>query len=159
MSHTRAGALLLAAGALVAFLAPTAEAQTWTPEQSEVWAFIEADWDAGMQKDLTRFEQNVHPSFQGWDNGNPAPRDRDSTLRWNRFGDETSTTLMQQLHPLAIIVEGNTAVAHYLYSEASEDSEGKRETTHGRYTDVLIRDGSGWKFIAWAGGEDSDDGN
>jgi hypothetical protein len=111
---------------VTALLAPSishpVEAQTWSAEQLEVWAFVRADWDASMQKDPGRVERNLHASFQGWANDLPAPRDREWTARWNRYGDENSTTLMQQLTPLAIIVEGNTAVAHYLYSTANRGS-------------------------------------
>jgi hypothetical protein len=49
------------------------------------------------------------------------------------------------------------AVAHYLYSNAGENAEGKTVVIHGRYTDVLVRIEGEWKFIAWHGGSDSTD--
>ena len=53
-----------------------------------------------------------------------------------------------------VFVVGSTAVAHYYYSTAAEDREGERETTHGRYTDVLVKQDGRWMFIAWRGGDD-----
>jgi ketosteroid isomerase-like protein len=109
-----------------------------------------------MEEDATWPERFLHESFLGWDNENPAPRDKASTDKWSRYNDENSTTLMQELSPIGIVVHGNTAVAHYFYSEASENRKGERETTHGRYTDVLVRDGGTWRFLAWQGGADPD---
>jgi ketosteroid isomerase-like protein len=50
-------------------------------------------------------------------------------------------------------VHGNTAVAHYFYTEAAEDRKGERKTTHGRYTDVLVKENGTWQFLAWSGGD------
>ena len=63
-------------------------------------------------------------------------------------------TLRYELYPLAITVDGDVAVAHYLYSVAFRDKEGQIEVSNGRYTDVLVRKEDGWKFIAWHGGDD-----
>lgn len=60
-----------------------------------------------------------------------APRDKASTARWTRFGMESGSTLIQELHPLAIVVSGNTAVAHYVYSEVTEDSGGEVSEDEG----------------------------
>ena len=61
---------------------------------------------------------------------------------------------MHELYPAGIVVVGSMAVAHYYYSTAAEDRDGKRKTTHGRYTDVLINQNGKWMFIAWRGGDD-----
>jgi hypothetical protein len=99
----------------------------------------------------------LHDEFLGWNMNTPAPLSKASTKAWNRYNSENSTTLMQELFPIGIVVHENTAVAHYLYSIATEDREGERETTHGRYTDILVRDGATWRFIAWQGGDDPED--
>jgi hypothetical protein len=49
---------------------------------------------------------------------------------------------------------GNIAVVQYRYTVARENTKKERETVSGRYTDVLVKDGGKWMFIAWAGGED-----
>ena len=59
-----------------------------------------------------------------------------------------------ELHPLEILIHGDTAVAHYLYSNGGEDQDGKLKVVSGRFTDILVRTEDGWKFIAWHGGAD-----
>jgi ketosteroid isomerase-like protein len=110
-----------------------------------------------MKKDSSWVEQMVHMKALGWDLENPMPRDRGSLAKWSRFENQNSTILVQELNPVGIIVHRDTAVAHYYYSVASENRQGERETIHGRYTDVLMKQDGKWQFIAWAGGEMSDD--
>ncbi len=107
-----------------------------------------------MERDTTRYDRLFHDAFQGWSLENPAPRSLSATEKWSRL--EAFETLAYELHPLAIVVTGNTAVAHYLWSDLSE-TDGERETTHGRFTDVLVRSGNGWRMLAWAGGATSDE--
>ena len=63
-----------------------------------------------------------------------------------------------ELYPLSIVVHEDVAIAHYLFTSATEDKnkDGKIETANGRYTDILVRTDDGWKFIAWSGGSDDD---
>ena len=51
-------------------------------------------------------------------------------------------------------ITGNVAVAQYRYIVARENYKKEKETVSGRYTDVFMKDGGQWKFIAWAGGDD-----
>ena len=139
--------LLIAAPAFVG-------AQSWSDEQLEVWKVINSDWESGKAKDSDRIDRLLHDKFLGWGNLDPTPRNKASVKTWDRYFNQTSTTLVQELYPVGIVVQGNTAVAHYYYSRATEDKEGKRETVNGRYTDVLIKDGGQWTFLAWSGGDD-----
>lgn len=157
MTSRKNAVLAFSLAGLTAWLAVPTQAQTWSSEQLEVWDVIQAQWQAAMAEDATWPERFLHESFQGWSYENPAPRDKEATDRWTRYENENSTTLMQELHPIGIVVHGNTAVVHYFYSTANENRQGERETTHGRYTDVLVRDGDSWRFIAWHGGGDPED--
>jgi type II secretory pathway pseudopilin PulG len=154
---SRATAAVVCSIVLLAAPAGLVSAQSWSDEQLAVWSVIQAQWKAAADKDEGWPNRFLHDSFLGWSAENPAPRDKASTARWTKYGDENSTTLMTELAPLGIVVEGNTAVAHYVYSTATEDREGERETTHGRYTDILVRDGGSWRFLAWQGGETPED--
>jgi len=49
------------------------------------------------------------------------------------------------------------SISHYLYTNATENSDGETEVTNGRYTDILVRADGEWKFIAWHGGDDDSD--
>ena len=73
---------------------------------------------------------------------------------WNRFNVKVSKMVAHELYPLGIVINGDVGIAHYLYTSATEDKDGKIETSNGRYTDVLLRTDDGWKFVAWHGGED-----
>lgn len=142
-------ALLIALG-----LPATAIAQDWSPEQTEVWNTIVAQWDASKAKDHTWPDTFLHPSFLGWSDEFPMPRNKAGTKEWEKYSSQNSQVEVQELSPVGIVVVGSTAVAHYYYSTATEDREGKRETTHGRYTDVLVKEDGKWLFIAWRGGDD-----
>jgi hypothetical protein len=142
--------LLSATGATVA----PAFGQTWSDKQLEVWNVIKAQWKANMEKDTTWPEKYLHEKFLGWDNQNPMPRDNSSVQKWYLYRTENSTALVQELSPVGIVVHGNTAVAHYFFSLASENRKKERKTVHGRYTDILVKDNGTWRFLAWHGGDD-----
>jgi hypothetical protein len=130
-----------------------AAGQTWSEDQLEVWNVIEAQWKASMEKEANWTEKYLHDKFLGWNIKNPTPRNKTSVQRWNRYEDKNSTTLMQELSPIGIVVEGNTAVAHYFYSQATENIKGERKTTYGKYTDILVKENDTWRFLAWHGGD------
>ena len=156
MNHCRL-ILILSVAAALTMGTVSAHAQSWAKEQLEVWSVVQAQWKASMEKDSEWTGRFLHQDFLGWYKGTPAPRSRTSTANWNRLDMEDSTTLLQELIPLGIVIHGNTAVAHYVYSQTNEDNDGKRKTLHGRYTDVLVKDGDSWLFLSWHGGADSDD--
>ena len=56
--------------------------------------------------------------------------------------------------PISLTITGNIAVVQYRYQIAREDYKKERETVWGRYTDVLVKEGGRWLFIAWTGGDD-----
>jgi ketosteroid isomerase-like protein len=144
---------VVAALAVALLLLPwQASAQTWSPQQEEVWSVVQSQWQASMAKDMEWMERFLHPDFRGWSLSDPAPRDKESASRWARYEMEGGTTLVQDLVPMAIVVHGNVAVVHYYYSQAQTDREGEHKTVHGRYTDTLVKDNDQWRFLSWSGG-------
>ncbi len=141
---------------LIAMTAYTgvAAAQTWSPEQQEIWRLEEQQWRMAAAKDLSWIETMVHPNLNFWQSDQPMPRGRASLARWARYDSTNSTIREQELFPISVTITGNVAVAQYRYQVASENYKKERETVTGRYTDVFIRDGNRWLFIAWAGGDD-----
>jgi type II secretory pathway pseudopilin PulG len=145
-------------GLLSLVLLPTiAAAQTWSAEQQEVWALEQQQWQMSKDKDLSWIEKMVHPNISYWDVDQPGPQNRASLTRWSRYGSSASTVLEQELFPIAVTITGNLAVAQYRYVVVREDYKKERETATGRYTDVLMKEGDRWLFIAWAGGDDAED--
>jgi ketosteroid isomerase-like protein len=134
--------------------AGAASAQTWTPEQQELWKFEELQWQMSKDKDSSWIEKMVHPNLTYWVTGAPVPQNRASLSHWNRYTNASSTVLEQELFPISITITGNIAVVQYRYQTAREDYKKERETVWGRYTDVLVKEGGRWLFIAWTGGDD-----
>ena len=134
--------LLSGASAMVA----PALGQTWSDQQVEVWKVIESDWKAYMEKDQATVDKNRHEKLLRWEYGDPAPMNKASDQKWNRYYMENFTTLVQELYPIGIVVHGNTAVAHYFYTVVSENKKGERRTRPGKYTDVPVKDNGTWRF-------------
>jgi ketosteroid isomerase-like protein len=148
--RTLSGLLLLA---LVAHTG-TASAQTWSPQQQEIWSLEEKQWKMGAAKDLTWIDTMVHPNISFWAVDFPAPQNKASLSRWAKYGSAAGTVLEQEIFPISVTITGNVAVAQYRYRVASEDYKKERETVTGRYTDVFVKEGGRWLFISWAGGDD-----
>ena len=87
----------------------------------------------------------------------PAPRNREQISAWWKRNAESSKNLEAEVTPIGIAVQGDTAVAHYYYSQLSEDKEGERETDHGRYTDVLIKEDGTVARVTVGEGDDAED--
>jgi hypothetical protein len=144
------GLLLL----VLAAFAPAASAQTWTPEQQEIWKFEELQWKMSMDKDISWIDKMVHPNISVWEAGRPAPQNKASITRWSKYSNASSTILEQEIFPISATVTGNVAVVQYSYVQVREDAKKDRQTVTGRWTDILIKEGGRWMFIGWAGGED-----
>ena len=136
-------------------LLPTlASAQTWNAEQQEVWKLEEQQWQMSKDKDMSWIDKMVHPNISYWDVDQPGPQNKASLQRWNRYNNANATVLEQELFPISMTITGNIAVVQYRYSVARENYKKERETSTGRYTDVLVKEGGRWLFIAWSGGDD-----
>lgn len=135
-------------------VASAASAQTWSAEQQGIWKLEEQQWKMAADKDDSWIDKMAHPNLSYWDNDQVMPRNRASLKRWNRYSNANSTVQEQELFPISITITGNVAVAQYRYTVARENYKKEREVVSGRYTDVFMKDGGQWKFIAWAGGDD-----
>ena len=146
--------LLGAASLALCTFAGAASAQTLSPEQQEVWKVEQQQWKMDAAKDNSWIDTLLLPSVTFWETGAPMPRDKASLMHWSRYENESSTVLEQELYPISTTITGNVAVVQYYYSMARENYKKERESVTGHYTDVLVKDGGHWKFIAWAGGDD-----
>lgn len=135
----------------------TAVAEDTTDDYVAVWSVIEQQWEAAQRGERRWVEELLSADFIGWPNDSPAPRDRASIRLWNDFGTKQSKGLAHELYPLSTVIHGNMAVAHYLYTNATENKDGETKVSSGRYTDVLVRIDGEWKFISWHGGDDDSD--
>jgi len=129
-------------------------AQDTPNDEADVLLAIEREWEAARKGDHDEVDDMLAEDFVGWGKSSPAPRSKRSNSQWRRFGEQMGRVVRYELYPLSISVHGDVAIAHYLYSTAFKKKGGEIEMSNGRYTDVLIRTGDGWKFVAWHGGDD-----
>jgi len=135
-------------------VATSVGAQSWTPEQQELWKLEELQWKMSAAKDASWIPKMVHANMSAWGNDSPSPQSMASLTKWNRFDSGQSTTLEYEIYPIAATITGNIAVMQYTYRSATENYKKEHKTSNGRWTDVLVKDGGTWKFITWAGGQD-----
>lgn len=135
-------------------LSGAAIAQDERDDGTDVWIAVEAQWDAEENGDKKWIDRMLAEGFYGWTKVSPAPRSKSSTRMWDRFNDEQGEMIAHELYPLEIVVEGNTAIVHYLYTSAYQSKDGEIETNNGRFTDILVRMDDGWRFLGWHGGDD-----
>jgi len=146
-----AGIILLASGHAVAQGAADYEA---VDDQAAVWSAVETIWSAQESDDDDWVEEMLSADFMGWPHNSPAPRSKSSVRMWHRFDQEQTNGITHELYPLSIVVHGDMAIVHYLYTNAVQTKDKKTDVSSGRYTDVLVRDDGAWKFISWHGGND-----
>lgn len=142
-------------GAILIFLftSNAVLAQGSADDQAAVWAAVEEIWVAEERGDDEWVDSMLTGDFMGWPAVSPAPRSKASTRLWARFNADQTKGLAHELYPLSIVVHGDMAVVHYLYTMAVQTKDRQTVTSNGRYTDVLVRDDTGWKFISWHGGD------
>ena len=123
-------------------------------DEADVWSVVEAEWNADKNGDRDWPDELLTDDASVWDKNYPAPRGKASVKMWDRFSEQEGRLVEHELYPYRIVVRGDVAVAHYLYSSAFKAKDGKITRSSGRYTDVLVRTDDGWKFFAWHGGDD-----
>jgi hypothetical protein len=136
-------AALLFAGTLV-------QAQTWSPQQLEVWKASAVTWEQDLNKDYSWTDNGVSAQVSAWGSDYPAPRGKESMKRWHTLGLQDNPMVAYDLAPLAVVVSGDTALTHYYFTVLSKDAAGKSTTTHGRCSDTLVRENGRWVFLGWS---------
>jgi ketosteroid isomerase-like protein len=126
-------------------LPSSAFAQEWTPEQQEVW-----DFELGCQESKEAWIDCFHEDYVAWADmslGVPA-RKADNVAIGGRSWDDNEQ-LFVHLTPVEITVKGDFAVALVVYTNTVRNrATGEVVTTTQAWTDVLIKDGGRWYWIA-----------
>jgi ketosteroid isomerase-like protein len=81
------------------------------------------------------------------------PGSKERAVKFITHGHKSSKTLVYDLQPVTMRAHGNIAYVNYLWTRIIKDPEGKEKRESGRWTDILIKDGSKWVMIADHGGE------
>ncbi len=137
---------VFAALVLAVFLPLAAQAQQWTAAQHEVWEFEEACWASPNAEALLPC---FHDDYLGWSIGSTVPLSKEDRRPFFARGFETEETVFLFLKPLAIKVHGNVAIVLYLATTTSKNkATGEETTVTQRWTDICLKDGDGWTWIA-----------
>lgn len=136
-------------------LVAASHAQEWSAQQQEVWSHVETYWDLYAKEDVEGFLAYLHDDFRGWTYGAPLPRDKAYMESNMPQGFATSETILYNIRPVAIQVQGPVAVVHYYYERTYMNASGEQLKESGRWTDVLVRQADRWIMIADHGGSGS----
>ena len=123
----------------------------WSKEQKEVWNTITKWWDNFAANDIKGQRALLHDNMYSWRMDGPAPQNKEETLLWINENMKDNNDPIQTVTPMKVVVHGSTGVAHYVVQRARTDRNGKRVSETHRWTDIVIKDGGKWRFIAWQG--------
>jgi ketosteroid isomerase-like protein len=144
-------------GAMLLFMLLTANlhAQNWSPAQKEVWSNVEAYWDLQSKGNLDGFLSYFSDNYLGWDNDSPVPQNKAAVAKYSANGLKNRKTLFYDITPVSIQIHDDVAIVNYYFNIQSENMEGKKNWDHGRWTDILQRQGQSsgkWVLIGDHGG-------
>jgi hypothetical protein len=114
----------------------------------EVWDIVQKSWVDDAAENGNWPKDYVHENYVSWGADSGGPSYKASTIKWSRYSDESSSTLIYENSPASITVVGDTAVVNYYSTTVMTDSEAKRERSVTRISEVLIRDGKKWMFLS-----------
>lgn len=141
---------LVTALALGVMVPLPAQAQEWTTEQQEVWEFEQACWQA---QELETLIPCFHDDFLGWGVNSTVPTSKADRRPFFARSFETEEMVFLHLKPLAINVHGDMAIVLYLATYTTKNrATGEETTVTDRWTDICLRDGDRWSWIADHGG-------
>lgn len=125
-----------------------AQQPTWNKSQMEVWEIVQKSWVDDAAENRNWPKNYIHNNYVSWSASSGGPSYKDSTIKWSRYSDESSDTLIYDNSPASITVADDTAVVNYYSTTVSTDSEGKRKRSVTRISEVLIREGKKWMFLS-----------
>jgi len=124
-----------------------AQAPTWSAEQTAVWEVVSQSWKDEVAKNGKWPDAYATDQLVAWDADWPMPRYKESIAKWSRFNDSQRKTLQYEIAPVAIAVNGGTAVVNYTAVMFSQRAEEKPEREAIGLVETLVRSGGNWKFL------------
>tara|TARA_B110000438_G_scaffold223205_1_gene216730 strand:+ start:180 stop:710 length:531 start_codon:yes stop_codon:yes gene_type:complete len=125
--------------------------QELSPEQQEVWQFIENCQDAIAAEDDQAFDC-FHDEFIGWFYPDLLPRTAEAQREFMAIQFDTTEIPAAHVTPIAVQVYGDFAIAHYFVRYVIRSQDGTDTEARDRFTDVLIKENGNWKWISDHGG-------
>jgi ketosteroid isomerase-like protein len=138
---------------MIGFGFNTARAQVqWTDAQKEVLKNVNDYWSMLAKGDVKGFLDYVHKDYIGWDDNEPLPTTKEESQKWLEYAFTGAKVPVYSIQPLAIKIYGDVAFVHYYYSMVVIGADGKKVNEHGRWTDILLKQGTKWVLIGDNGG-------
>jgi ketosteroid isomerase-like protein len=132
-------------------------AQEWTAAQKEVWKNVNDYWSLLAKGDVNGFAEYVHPDYIGWDDNSPLPATKEESKKELTYYMQGTKMPLFTIKPLAIKIYGDVAFVHYYFSYVQEMQDGKKKSEKGRWTDILLKQGTRWVLIGDNGGSGKED--
>ncbi len=129
-------------------------AQEWSSAQKEVWKNVNNYWEIMAKGDVNGFLDYFHADYAGWENDEPLPSTKEETKKWLSFAYQGIKVAIYDLKPVAIKIHGDVAIVDYYFALIKENKEGKKTSESGRWTDILLKQGTKWVLIGDHGGKD-----
>jgi len=130
----------------VLLLPLTVFAENWTKEQQEVLAFEEACIAAQNADEL---KACFHQDYVGWGMTSPVPLSNSDQVKLIDESFASFETESLLFKPLSVVVKGNMAVVTYIDAgKSTNKSTDEVEYYTHRWTDVCLKDGGKWYWIA-----------
>lgn len=129
--------------------------QTWSAEQKEVWAGVNAYWEVSSSGNAAEFLNYFDDSYAGWSYNSKIPQSKSNTGKWIKNDMSKNTTILYTLTPVTIWVKGDFAFVNYFYGQLEKDKDGKEKPTQGQWTDILTKKDGKWLLVGDRGGRTS----
>jgi hypothetical protein len=126
---------------------PNLLCQTWPPEKEEVWGAVQNVWSRWTKGDVGYLGDD----FRGWNTGRHAPYTKDEIVPWIKEFHEKNDIVLYDIHPLAIDLHGDIAIAFYTYQMLVENTDGSQREERGQWTDIYRKMNGEWILISEAG--------
>ncbi len=140
--------LVFAAAVLAQTAVQKAPAKARPPEQQEVLDVFSGFFAAALRGNFEEIKTYWHPNIVAWDINQDSPMIHDDFLKGEEgfFKDFKFTKL--EFEPLAVQVEGKTAIIHLKYSGVFIDRAGKETSMSGHWTTTLVKQDKKWVILS-----------
>ena len=123
------------------------EAQSFSSEEQEVWAFIERCGELFDARDVEGSLGCFHEDFSGWGPGDPFPRGKKREESIGAYLTAHQVIRASERRPFTVRVYGDFAFAHYLLTALEEQPDGSFRENKIAWTDLLLRENGQWSWI------------
>ena len=147
--------IFLTVGMCLLISSAQVQAQTWSPAEKEVLQAIDDCQRANEEENLEAWMACFHDDYVSFGYGSPNTwnkadeRKRFPLLVWANYD-----CIESWIKPLAIRIVGDVAIIHYYLYKVGRDKDGKDTDSRARWTDIMVKQGGKWVWIAAHGGSD-----